>query len=171
MEFDAGGVPWIAHGTGLSRWDPRARAFVPVAATAGRRVHAFAFDGGGVLWLHRTTGLERYRRHDGRWSRVATPRPASLPAIESAAMRIDRRHRVWLSTRRGLFRFDPADAGVRRFGVQHGLASQEFGDRALALTGDGVLVAATSDGSVVMVDTAAADPPSARAQLRIDAFE
>lgn len=170
LEFDAAGVPWIAHGTGMSRWDAPARAFRPVPAMAGRRVHAFAFDGADVLWLHRTTGLEHYRRRGDRWSRIATPMPASLPAIESAAMRIDRAHRVWLSTRRGLFRFDPADAGLRRFGVQHGLASQEFADRALALTADGMLVAPTGDGSVVMVDTRAAEPPATRAQLRIDSF-
>ena len=170
LEFDSAGVPWIAHGTGLSRWNARTRAFEPVPSMAGRRVHAFAFDGADVLWLHRTTGLERFRRHRGRWSRVATPMPASLPAIESAALRVDHVHRVWLSTRRGLFRFDPADAGVRRFGVQHGLASQEFADHALALTADGMLVAPTGDGSVVMIDTRAADPPATRAQLRIDSF-
>jgi ligand-binding sensor domain-containing protein/CheY-like chemotaxis protein/nitrogen-specific signal transduction histidine kinase len=171
MAFDDEGRPWIAHGTGLSRWDRRLRAFVAVPATAGRRVHAFAFDGADLLWLHRVDGLERYVRRDGRWRRTVLPGPARLPAVESAAMRIDAAHRVWLSTRRGLFRVDPASGAVRGFGVRHGLASQEFVDHALALTGAGVLVAPTESGSVVMVDTRAADPPKPRPALRIDALE
>jgi ligand-binding sensor domain-containing protein/signal transduction histidine kinase/CheY-like chemotaxis protein len=171
IAFDAGGQPWIAHGSGLSRWDPRLRAFVQVAAMAGKRVHAFAFDGADLLWLHRIDGLERYARREGRWRRTVLPGPVRLPAVESAAMRVDAAHRVWLSTRRGLFRVDPATGAVRGFGVRHGLASQEFVDHALALTRAGTLVAPTEVGSVVMVDTLAADPPKPRPALRIDALE
>jgi ligand-binding sensor domain-containing protein/nitrogen-specific signal transduction histidine kinase/CheY-like chemotaxis protein len=171
LEFDGDGLPWIAHGDGLSRWNPRARVFEPVAATIGRRVHAFAFDGPDALWLHRVSGLEQYRHTNGRWQRNVLRMPASLPAVEASALRIDHAKRVWLSTRRGLYRFDPRTGSLRRYGVQHGLSSQEFADRTLVLTTEGMLVASTAEGPVVMVDTHAPDPPAKAPQLRVDAFE
>jgi len=171
LEFDSEGRPWIAGESGLARWDAGSTRFVAVAPMQGVRVHAFAFDGADTLWLHRITGLERYQRTDGVWRRTATASTdTGLPAVESGALRIDRAHRVWLSTPRGLYRWDPRMRLLRRFGVQHGLSSQEFVDRALAISGDGMLTAATADGSVVLVDTTAAAPPAAVPNLRIDSF-
>lgn len=171
LELDGEGRPWIAGANGLARWDAAAKRFVAIASMQGGRVHAFAFDGADALWLHRITGLERYQRTDGTWQRTAAAAvDTGLPAVESGALRIDRGHRVWLSTPRGLYRWDPKTRLLRRFGVQHGLGSQEFIDRALAMASDGMLTATTADGSVVLVDTTAAEPHAIVPNLRVDSF-
>lgn len=170
LEFAADGAAWIAGGAGMARWDGARKRFVAVPAMGSTRVHAFALDG-DVLWLHRLSGLERYQRRDGHWHRTASVLPArGLPAVESAGLRIDRADRVWLSTSRGLFRWDPRHRSLRRFGVQHGLGSQEFADRALSLTSAGTIAAATANGAVVLVDADAADPRAATPALRVDSF-
>ena len=146
------------------------RTVTPALPAMGReRVYAIAFDGVDVAWLARLTGLERYRRNDGRWRREATIGTAQgIPAVEAAGLQVDRAHRVWLATRRGLFRWDDVARRVRRYGVQDGLGSQEFVDRAIALTDAGALAVAAADGSVVLVDTLAADAAAVRPQLRLD---
>ncbi|HZV24513.1 MAG TPA: ATP-binding protein, partial [Luteimonas sp.] len=170
--FDAGGRAWIAGGTGLARWDALHGRFTAVPAMRGARVHAFDFDGADDLWLHRMTGLEHYRREGDRWTRIAQVGVASgLPAIESAALRVDALHRVWLSTRRGLFRWDPRTRLLRRFGVEDGLLGQEFVDRALALTPTGTLAASTVDGAVVLLDTRAPETPAHAPALRVDGID
>ncbi|MCI4568705.1 two-component regulator propeller domain-containing protein [Lysobacter sp. CFH 32150] len=171
LEFDDEGRPWIAGENGLARWDAGRKRFVAVEPMQGARVHAFAFEGADALWLHRVTGLERYQRTNGAWRRAAAASTdTGLPAVESGALRIDRAKRVWLSTSRGLYRWDPHTQVLRRFGVQHGLSSQEFVDRALAISGDGMLTATTADGSVVLVDTTAPEPHARVPDLRIDSF-
>ena len=57
---------------------------------------------------------------------------------------------------------------MRHLGVQDGSGSQEFLDRATFLRADGVLVAATADGGVTLVDTNAPDHVGAAAALRFD---
>ncbi len=171
LELAPDGSVWIAGEAGMSRLSRRHSRFVAVAPMQGARVFGFAFEGNDALWLHRMSGLERYQRTGSDWQRTATVASADgLPAVESAGLRVDAAHRVWLSTPRGLFRWDPHTRVLRRFGVQNGLGSQEFVDRALTLTTAGTLAAATADGAVVLVDTRAADPPAATPRLRIDSF-
>ena len=47
-------------------------------------------------------------------------------------MRVDLRHRPWVSTSRGLYRYDPRTRNLRRHGIRDGSGSQEFVDHALA---------------------------------------
>ncbi len=173
MEFAADGALWVAGETGLSRWDPRADRLQPVPGiAAGDRVFAFAFDGADTLWLQRLSGLEHYRRGGAIWrlqGRVGVAE--GIPAVEGSGLRVDRRHRVWLASLRGLFRWDPQRRHVRRFDLQDGLSSQEFSDHAMALTDAGVLVAALADGGVVFVDTLAEDPAPAVPGLFWDRVE
>ena len=61
-------------------------------------------------------------------------------------------------------------ASVRRFGVREGLPSQEFTERALALDADGVLVAGTGDGSLLLLDTVMADPVRPPPNFVVDAL-
>jgi signal transduction histidine kinase/CheY-like chemotaxis protein len=172
MAFDGGGRPWIAGGMGLARWDAVHGRFVPVPELRGTRVHAFGFDGDDALWLQRITGLEHYRRIDDRWTRVARVSVSQrLPAVEGADLRIDASHRVWLSTRRGLFRWDPRTHRLQRSGVAEGLLSQEFQDHALTLTPTGTLAATTIDGVVMLFDTRIKDPAPGTPTLRIDGVD
>jgi signal transduction histidine kinase/ActR/RegA family two-component response regulator len=169
MAFAADGRLWIAGDQGVARWNPARERFDWLPALGGGRVYALAFDGIDTLWLARLTGIERYRRRGDAWQHGAMIGTADgIPAVEAAGMQVDRMHRVWLATTRGLFRWDDGNRRLRHFGVQDGLGSQEFLDRAITLTDTGVLAAATSDGGVVLLDTTAPEPMPSRPELRID---
>ena len=173
IDFDADGVLWVAGEDGLARWDGDAGRLQPVAGVAtAERVFGFAFDGPGTLWVQRLSGLEHYRRSGARWRlRGRVGMTAGIPAVEGSGLRVDTRHRVWLASLRGLFRWDPRRRHVRRFDLETGLTSQEFSDHAMTLTDAGVLVAALADGGVVLVDTLADDPLPTRPGLVWDRVE
>ncbi|MGN7726069.1 ATP-binding protein [Luteimonas sp. 22616] len=165
------GEPWIAGAQGLARLDAASGRFAPVPAMAGAKVFAFAFDGPDALWLQRLSGLERYERSKGQWQRTASVGvEAGLPSVGAAGLRVDAQHRVWMSTTRGLFRWTPSTRRLRQYGVQQGIGSQEFLDRAIAITEEGMLAAATADGGVVLVDTLATEPAPTTPTLRLDSF-
>jgi signal transduction histidine kinase/ligand-binding sensor domain-containing protein/CheY-like chemotaxis protein len=173
LGFDPDGALWVAGGQGLRRWDAVAGQLVEVPGIdIADRVFAFDFDHRGDLWLQRLSGLEHYRRKDGRWQRLASVGVAQgIPAVEGAGLQVDHDGRVWLASRRGLFRWDPAGRHVRRFGLRDGLSSQEFVERTLVLSSDGVLSASLADGGVVMVDTREPDPPPMTPALHFDRVE
>lgn len=163
------GQPWVATSTGVLAFDPEPGKFAAIPAMAGTAVHALAFDGPEVVWLQRLSGLEQYRRQGSDWKQVDRVEPRhGVPAVAAAGMVVDARHRVWLSTSRGLYRWEPLRRNLRHLGMQDGSASQEFLDRATLLRPDGVLVAATADGGVTLVDTNAPDPVGAASALRFD---
>jgi signal transduction histidine kinase/BarA-like signal transduction histidine kinase len=109
--------------------------------------------------LQRQSGLAQYRRDGARWQPGEQIDIAhGMPAVGASGMQVDRRHRVWLSTSRGLYRYDPRSRNLRRHGIRDGANSQEFLDRALAMSAQGVLAAATADGGIALVDTSVADP-------------
>ncbi len=165
------GEPWVAGSEGVAQLDRVHRRFRAVSELGNKRVYALAFDGSDVLWLQRLSGLEQYRFKKGQWlpeARVGVDE--GMPAVGAAGIRVDARHRVWVSTPRGLFRWDPLRRILRRQGMQDSTSSQEYLDRALAMSKNGVLAAATADGGLVLVDTNAADPASRIPVLRFDRF-
>ncbi len=165
------GEPWIAGAHGLARLDAAGGRFVPVQATTGAQVFAFDFDGPDALWLQRLSGLERYERRGARWQRTASVGIGDgLPSVGATGLRVDAQHRVWMATTRGLFRWTPSSRLLRRYGVQQGIGSQEFLDRAIVLTEEGMLAASTADGGVVLVDTRADEPAATVPALRLDSF-
>jgi ligand-binding sensor domain-containing protein/nitrogen-specific signal transduction histidine kinase/ActR/RegA family two-component response regulator len=170
LDFAADGTPWIADAGGMRYLDRRARRFRIEPSLAGERVYAFAFDGNDQLWLQRLAGLEHYRRAGSGWKRVERIAQAQgMPAIGAAGMRMDVRHRLWISTTRGLYCWDSLRRTLRHYGAQSGLTSEEFIDRGIAIADQGrLLAAATMDGSVVLVDAAMADAPGMIPSLRLD---
>lgn len=172
------GGPWIAEGDRILRWDPLTRAFVPLAGLDPQArdgvIHNFVLDGPERLWLQRLSGVELWQRGSGRWTRqLRLGVVDGIPATEATGMRVDARRRLWLATRRGLFRIDPPGTGgqparVRPFGVREGLPSQEFVERAMAIDRDGVLVASAGDGSLLLLDTNLPDPAPVSPRLAVD---
>ena len=168
-------TPWVAAEAGLRRWNAATRSFETPPGLDPQPVLAFAFDGPERLWLQRLTGVESWQREGGRWRlRLHLGIGEGIPATEATGLVVDRQHRAWLATRRGLFRIaadhDAGSASVRRFGVREGLPSQEFTERALALDADGVLVAGTGDGSLLLLDTVMADPVRPPPNFVVDAL-
>jgi ligand-binding sensor domain-containing protein/signal transduction histidine kinase len=170
LDLAPDGTPWVADATGMRRFDARTRRFRDVPSLAGERVYAFAFDGNDDVWLQRLAGLEHYRRDGDGWKLAGRIAQAQgMPAIGAAGMRMDVRHRLWISTTRGLYCWDPAKRTLRHYGAQSGLTSEEFIDRGIAIADGGrLLAAATMDGSVVLVDAAMPDAHGATPSLRMD---
>lgn len=163
------GEPWVAGQDGVSRFDVAEGRFQPIAALGSERVHALAFDGPNLLWLQRLSGLEQYRREPNGWKRIDRIESShGMPAVAAAGLFVDARHRVWITSSRGLYRWEPARRNLRHIGMQDGASNEEYLDRASLLRSDGVLVAATADGSLVLVDTTAPDPAPTRPSLRLD---
>lgn len=172
LGIGADGQPWLANARGLLRWAPERQRFVAVEGVDGARIHTFAFDGEGRLWLHRLAALERHVREGPAWrlERRLSARDG-LPAVESTGLAVDAQGRVWLATRRGMLRIDPQRSQVRMLDVRDGLVGQEFLDRALALSADGVLVGGMAEGSVSLLDTTRPDPPPRTARLVLRRIE
>ena len=166
------GALWLAGAQGLLRWEQTARRFLPVAGTGGERVFSFAFQDATHLWLHRLSGLELWRGDARGWRREQRLAVADgVPAVESTGLEIDAGKRLWLATRRGLFRIDQQSGKVRNFGVRDGLLSQEFNDRALFITDDGILAGSATDGSVMLLDTRLPDPAAVTPNLVLDSVQ
>ncbi|MDO5504991.1 MAG: ATP-binding protein [Pseudoxanthomonas suwonensis] len=167
---DADRTLWLGTSDGVLRLPFGANRFIHVAEMGADRVFAMDFDAGGDLWLQGLSGLRRYRRDGDGWRQLDHVGIAQgLPAVGAAALVVARDGKVWLSTSRGLFGWEPGPRLLQRYGVEDGLSSQEFLDRALAMAADGMLVASTSDGSVLLVDTSMPRPPARKPTLRIDA--
>ena len=163
------GEVWVAGSEGVALLDIARGSFRRLPELGDERVFALAFDGADVLWLQRQSGLAQYRREGARW-RVGEQIDIAhgMPAVGASGLQVDRRHRVWLSTSRGLYRYDPRSRNLRRHGIRDGVSSQEFLDRALAMSAQGVLAAATADGGIVLVNTNADDPAMPVPSLRFD---
>ncbi len=163
---------WVASSQGLGWFDEAAGRVVVPPGLRGERVFAFAFDGEDALWLHRIDGLGYHQRGNGDWRQAAkVPAGRELPSMQVGGLEVDARGRVWLSGQRGILRWDPQRGHLAHFGIQHGLTSQEFVERAFGLSAQGMLAAATRDGSIVLVDTRQPDLPARVPTLRLDAID
>lgn len=161
------GALWLAGRTGLSRLAPGAARIEALAGGPGSRVHSFAFDGADALWTHRLGALERYRiAPSGLVLERVVDGDDGLPAVESGGLLIDRQGALWLTSRRGLWRYTP-DGHWRGFDVRDGLPSQEFIDRPAMQRADGLIAAGTLDG-LVLFDPERLHRPARPPALRIE---
>ncbi|WP_230812418.1 ATP-binding protein [Xanthomonas cerealis] len=172
FELAPDGTPWLAA-EHLHYWDAAAGQFRAAPEFDGERVQSFAFADAQTLWLHRLSGLELWRRQAGRWRQLHRYAAAEgVPATESQGLVVDQQGRAWLGMRRGVFRIDSRhQPAVRAFGARDGLSSQEVVKRGLLMAADGVLLAATADGSVALLDTRLPDPPSVPLALSVESVQ
>ncbi|MFT3805818.1 two-component regulator propeller domain-containing protein [Arenimonas sp.] len=121
------GLLWVSTQRGLWRWNGAAGRFEPVPGAPKDRVFGFTFLQPNSLWLHRMGLLEAYRWDGERISLVRriTSRQG-MPAVESGGLAADYAGNLWLTTTRGLLRFDPTSNRLRMYGISDGLQSQEF---------------------------------------------
>jgi ligand-binding sensor domain-containing protein/nitrogen-specific signal transduction histidine kinase/ActR/RegA family two-component response regulator len=167
------GAVWVSGNRGLHAWDAVRHRFAPVPGLPAQDLEAFALAPDGSLWTYRLGELVQWRREGARWKTVKRlAADEGVPATEPMDMRVDPLGRVWLATRRGLWRMDPSAAAgtpaARAFGLRDGLSSREFIRGCLRMDRDGVLAGATVDGNLLLVDTRMPDPPPATPPLRIE---
>jgi signal transduction histidine kinase/ligand-binding sensor domain-containing protein/CheY-like chemotaxis protein len=101
------------------------------------KVNCFAADAAGYLWMGTDTGVLRY---DGFQLDELDLLPEQRVAVR--AIVLDRVGSMWFGTDRGLFRYERAQ--LARFGVEHGLASDDV--RALLTDRQGAVWVATAAG-------------------------
>jgi signal transduction histidine kinase/streptogramin lyase/ActR/RegA family two-component response regulator len=154
MSLGPDGRVWLAGPKGLRRWNPEEERFDAIPGAPDAHVYGFTLVPPDALWLHRMGQLEAYR-----WNGAALARFRSvgvkdgLPAAESGGLFADRGGALWLTTARGLVRYDPLGARLRVFGVRDGLPSQEFLMYPPLMLPQGLGLASTRAG-VVLFDPA-----------------
>jgi signal transduction histidine kinase/ligand-binding sensor domain-containing protein/DNA-binding response OmpR family regulator len=126
---------WFGSLQGLVRFDPATATFrhyrhdpADPASIGHNSVRGVLRDPSrpdGVLWVATGgAGLNRLDIEAGTFSRTTTAQ--GLPNDVVYGILPDDEGRLWLSTNRGLARFDPGTGAVRSFDVADGLQSNEF---------------------------------------------
>ncbi|GAA4860663.1 hybrid sensor histidine kinase/response regulator [Luteimonas vadosa] len=138
---------WVVGDQGMHAWNAGARRFEPVAGAPSAHVHGFAIAPDGSVWLARRGLLAAYHWDGAGLSLERTvDARQGLPAVAPGGVAVDAQGVVWLTTVRGLLRYDPDDDRLRTYGVRDGLPSQEFNPRPIRISPRGYLAAGTADG-------------------------
>ena len=162
------GALWLAGEQGLLTWNAGTRRFDTVPGAPVSALYGVAHDAQGTVWLAGFGTLARCR-WDGAALRVVSRygEADGLPQLAANGLIVDRAGIVWLTSMRGLVRFDPAMRSARIYGVHDGLPSQEFGERPVERPEDGRIAAATPDG-LVLFDPAVVHPEARTPRLVIE---
>ncbi len=149
VQADSDGRMWVASDRGLDRYNPRGDRFEPLVDDP-IHVLAFAFGAADTVWVAALNGLNRYRLDGDRLVLEQTLTQAiGLPEIRFGGVRVDALGALWLTSRRGLYRYDPNSGMVQHFTRRDGLPGVEFRERPLAIGPDGRCYGLTRAGLVI----------------------
>lgn len=138
---------WIAGPAGLRRWNPGTVRFDKIVGAPDAHVYGFAVVPPDTVWLHRMGALEAYHWDGKALARfLSVGADAGMPAVASGGVMADRSGAIWLTTTRGLLRYDPVGGRLRMFGVRDGLPSQEFLTQPPLMLPQGLGLASTNAG-------------------------
>lgn len=147
MDRAPDGGLWLAGSAGLLAWNDGARRFEPVPGAPAAELYSFAVDRDGTVWLA-GNGVLTGHRWDGErlrpWRTVDAAQ--GLPAVAPAGVVADATGVLWMTTVRGLLRYDPARDRLRAYGVRDGLPSHEFSEYPIRISPLGYIAAGTADG-------------------------
>ena len=154
MSTGPDGAIWLAGPSGLRRWSAARERFESIPGAPAAHIYGFTSVPPDTLWLHRLGSLEAYRWDGRSLSRFrSVGADTGMPAVESGGLLADRNGALWLTTSRGLWRYDPVGDRLRMFGVRDGLPSQEFLAQPFMLLPQGLGLASTTAG-VLLFDPA-----------------
>ncbi len=138
---------WAVGATGVLAWNDGARRFESVPGAPAAHFYGFAVAADGRVWLARNGVLAAYGWDGATLSLQRTvDREQGLPAVAAGGIAVDALGVVWMTTMRGLVRYDPGSDRLRIYGVRDGLPSQEFNERPIRISPLGYLAAGTADG-------------------------
>ncbi len=145
------GTLWVGtHGGGLNRLDRESGEFTRFendvddpASLSSNDAWAITEDAQGDLWIGtQGGGLNRWRWQDRREGKAVFRRYSKNDGLPSAVIYglvWDKNGKLWLSSNRGLSRFDPEREVFRNYDASHGLQSNEFNHGAALQARDGEL--------------------------------
>ena len=138
VEGDASGALWIGtHGEGLNLFDPetgRSESYRndpdDPNSLAGNDIWAIVEDPRGDLWIGtQGSGLSRWMAADRQAGRVVFKHYTSSEGLRGEVIYgilVDEEDNLWLSSNRGLTKFNPESTTFRHYDLSHGLQSEEF---------------------------------------------
>lgn len=140
---------WLAGGEGLLRWSIKDSAFLPVAGSPKERIYSVHFIAPNTLWLGRLGTLEAYQWQNNTLTVQQTiSGDEGLPAVDIIGINSDKSSVLWLTSSRGLMRFNPKTKRVRVYSINDGLLSQEFTQRAPYFSQSGQAIVLNSSGLI-----------------------
>jgi len=145
---DADGRIWIGTLDGLSVYDAAKRSMKSYRHNAAdahslsdNLVRSIHQSGDGAVWIGTQSGLSRVDLPTSvPLSFVSYDREKGLPRGAVYGILEDSHYNLWLSTNRGLARFDRVTTTFRSFGIKDGLQSMEFNAGAACRRSNGELV-------------------------------
>jgi signal transduction histidine kinase/ligand-binding sensor domain-containing protein len=149
------GAMWIATGSVLDRFDPSTEAFLhyrhdpgdPYSLSAAPVLWVYEDESGAVWTGTNGDGLQRLDPATGTWTHYREK--DGLPNDVVYAILPERgagQTHLWLSTNRGLSRFDAQASAFRNYTYLDGLQSNEFNWQAAYLAPDGEMFFGGVDG-------------------------
>jgi signal transduction histidine kinase/ligand-binding sensor domain-containing protein/DNA-binding response OmpR family regulator len=144
---DAGGTLWIGTQSGLARYEADADSVVCLHPQSGSPLQfpdavpvnsiADTPQQPGILWVGTEGhGMIRVDVEAGTIASITTE-SHGIPHDVVCGILPDEEGRLWISTMRGLARFDPATERMKSYGPERGLQSVEFNRRAYHRGPDG----------------------------------
>jgi len=132
---DRSGVLWVGtFGGGLNRFDRDSERFSHFQTDPNDRnslsdnnVASIYEDRSGVLWIGTFSGgLNRFDRDSETFTRYRCREKGGLPSDAVYGILEDEQGRLWLSTSKGLSKFDPRTGTFKNYDVRNGLQGNEF---------------------------------------------
>jgi ligand-binding sensor domain-containing protein/signal transduction histidine kinase len=153
LVLDPHGMLWVATSNwGLARFDTHARKFTTYLidpSHPGNQVTNWTqdvcFDGAGIWVVSPSTGLFRFDPGTGKFTHHYTEKDG-LPNNAVLGVLKDNQGNVWVSTVKGLSRFDPKTETFRNYDMFDGLQGNEFSLNSRAKAPDGRLFFGGTDG-------------------------
>lgn len=155
---------WVGtNGGGLNRWDPvrgtavqfRHKATDPWSI-GNDRIRSIYQDEAGTVWIG-TNGGGLNRLDSGRFVRMSESN--GFPSDVVYGILPDGSGRLWLSTNRGICRFDPKTSQTRVYDVNDGLQSNEFNSLAYFQNSQGEMFFGGVNGLSVFHPDSVRDQP------------
>jgi signal transduction histidine kinase/ligand-binding sensor domain-containing protein/CheY-like chemotaxis protein len=144
------GELWLATAQGLLRWDDEGAKFIAIEGGPAERVDAFSFRATDIVWVHRIGVLEAFQWNGRKLKSLRrVTGDDGLPPVEVGSILPDRSGNLWLTTTRGLLRYNVSTNEFRMFGERDGLPSQEFDMQPALLTSGGLALVGTAKGLVI----------------------
>jgi signal transduction histidine kinase/ligand-binding sensor domain-containing protein/CheY-like chemotaxis protein len=142
------GELWVASDVGVHRWDSALRRFqfvkeIPAVVTFSLSVR------GPSVCAHQMLELACFDSKSSTLKKThAFTIQQGLPATDSYGLLQDRDDAIWLSTVRGLWRFDLRNKQVNQFSVRDGFPTNEFFMSPMVETTDGEYYIASAKGLI-----------------------